>query len=1483
MKTPSLNLTARALLLGLLFSLGSLRPASAQSNCCLTFPDYPGNAATFVLAAPWALSGDYTPGHNSAYFAVDVTTGNAQVPAGAYLAWCADAETDIDPGPLAYNTLLYSTCNPDLNQFLPTNRPASVYVTPEVWHQVNYLLNHKQGQYFWDVQIAIWSLVGGPAPADYFTGYPYPDANIKAIDQMVADAQTNAAAWQLPCGGTIAVIAEVQDWATPVQLVILEVPCTTCGTTHDGPPCLTVTKEIACLQPGDTAGPFSHLAQGFSGLENPGFLYRITVANCGAVPLKGLTVLDDQLGDLSTNFLSAPTAALAPGDTVTRYYKMAWATNATNTVTVSAQSATDGATATVTDSAVALVTPAAISCGVRLSSPCDLDGNTNDNHVSLSTYGTGCPVTFDLQICNPGPADLTAVTLNAPALAALTCGLPAPFDLPAGACTNFQCTTTLNCPAEPVTITLTVTAQVASDATHCAYDLTSTNRVTVASTCDGRIECATGTGSLCGAVLLDCNADGKLAGDAGLAGVLVTLQAANGYTVGATLTDTNGAYCFSSLLPGNFTVVVTPPANMVETVDPDGVLDHRTVVTLAAAQTVTGVDFGYTGSAPAVSLLKTGPATAHCGDTITYTFAVTNTGNTCFPLGLSVSDPLFGGEIFRAPSVAPGQGFVFTTNYVIQPTDPANLVNTATATGQPPAGDPVSATATWTVQVTPCNSGLTLTKRANPITYTGAGQIITYTYVLQNTGNMTLTGPFSVTDDKLGTIECNAVTSLAPGETTTATATYVIQPGDLGTVTNLPTGVVAIINTGNWLQGVMSSQDTTVSDAAPGIPDGLYPAWCIQDYIPNDLHNQPATLYSTIGGSLPADVAALPWGKVNYVLNHKIRGAGATDLEFFKDVQTAIWVVLGEPNPEFGISATAQQMINEANANAGFVPGNRDVVAVIIYSDGMSSDPNSIQESILEMTRLQTITNHATATGYAGSAALQSNEAQATVAQVLSSPVAPPVDTLAWGHQPSAKATVTTSAFSTASPAELLLAFVSADNPSGANTTVTSVSGAGLTWQLVKRTNVQKGTAEIWRAFASAKLNNVTVRATLSKAAAASITVIGCTGVDTTGVNGAGAIGAVGSANGSSGAPSVQLATTRNNSWVFAVGTDWDNPIPRTLGPNQTLIHQYMPPVGDTYWVQRVNDSVAVSGTVVTLNDTAPTSDRWNFTAVEILPPAGPPQLVTVPNVVNQTQASAASALTAAGLTVGTVTAATSPDVPAGSVISQDPAAGTQFAAGGAVALVVSSGPPTSAIAVDKVVYSDGNGTQTTPAFSTTMAGELLLAFAASDGPTSGGQKLTLSGAGLTWTRIQRANNQLGVSEIWQATAPSQLTGATVKSTPSISGYHQSLTVVAFTGASGIGASAKASAASGAPRASLTTTKSDSIVFGVGNDWDSATARTLGVNQTLVHQFMDASTGDTYWVQSTASAGANAGTVVTLNCTAPTSDRWNFAIVEIVK
>jgi hypothetical protein len=56
------------------------------------------------------------------------------------------------------------------------------------------------------------------------------------------------------------------------------------------------------------------------------------------------------------------------------------------------------------------------------------------------------------------------------------------------------------------------------------------------------------------------------------------------------------------------------------------------------------------------------------------------------------------------------------------------------------------------------------------------------------------------------------------------------------------------------------------------------------------------------------------------------------------------------------------------------------------------------------------------------------------------------------------------------------------------------------------------------------------------------------------------------------------------------------------------LVHQVLTTLGDTYWVQMLTNSVPVSGTSVTINDTAPTTDRYNLSIVEILAAqSGPP------------------------------------------------------------------------------------------------------------------------------------------------------------------------------------------------------------------------------------------------------------------------------------
>jgi len=66
---------------------------------------------------------------------------------------------------------------------------------------------------------------------------------------------------------------------------------------------------------------------------------------------------------------------------------------------------------------------------------------------------------------------------------------------------------------------------------------------------------------------------------------------------------------------------------------------------------------------------------------------------------------------------------------------------------------------------------------------------------------------------------------------------------------------------------------------------------------------------------------------------------------------------------------------------------------------------------------------------------------------------------------------------------------------------------------------------------------------------------------------------------------------------------------------------------------------------------------------------------ITVPDVVDETEAAAGTAITDAGLVVGDTTSATDAVIVLGNVISQSPIAGKIVGPGSAVDLVISLGP----------------------------------------------------------------------------------------------------------------------------------------------------------------------------------------------------------------
>lgn len=252
-------------------------------------------------------------------------------------------------------------------------------------------------------------------------------------------------------------------------------------------------------------------------------------------------------------------------------------------------------------------------------------------------------------------------------------------------------------------------------------------------------------------------------------------------------------------------------------------------------------------AAPGVSIKKTpnftdtGAPGAAAGDIITYDYDVTNTGNT-YLKNVSVSDVMTGASgtlsaiTLASPAVthnnpntastdngtdavydllAPGDVVHFKATYTVTAQDiltdgkgTGKLANTATVDSVFDDGKtttPETGTATAEVPLETSKS-MTVAKTASPATNVKAGDVVTYTYVVTNTGNTNITnvhlvdshnasGPVPVpgnehlttdagtTGDSTDTTANDSIWSvLAPGDSITMTATYTVTQHDVDTL-----------------------------------------------------------------------------------------------------------------------------------------------------------------------------------------------------------------------------------------------------------------------------------------------------------------------------------------------------------------------------------------------------------------------------------------------------------------------------------------------------------------------------------------------------------------------------------------------------------------------------------------------------------------------------------------------------------------------------
>ncbi|HAM45293.1 MAG TPA: hypothetical protein DCM67_09795, partial [Propionibacteriaceae bacterium] len=216
---------------------------------------------------------------------------------------------------------------------------------------------------------------------------------------------------------------------------------------------------------------------------------------------------------------------------------------------------------------------------------------------------------------------------------------------------------------------------------------------------------------------------------------------------------------------------------------------------------------------PGVSVDKSAgaPSGNNAGDTIVYTFTVTNTGNVTVT-GIGVDDPQIDDITCAETTVAPGVATSCTGTYTLTQADIDNgsVTNTATADGTSPAGDPVSGisnTVNTNIVATP---GIDLVKTGSA-SGERAGDTVDYSFTVSNTGNVTLTD-LVISDPLISSISCPQ-TQLAPTSATVCTGSYTLTQADVdaGSVHN---DAEASADTPH--SGTVTAADGTDVSIAPG-------------------------------------------------------------------------------------------------------------------------------------------------------------------------------------------------------------------------------------------------------------------------------------------------------------------------------------------------------------------------------------------------------------------------------------------------------------------------------------------------------------------------------------------------------------------------------------------------------------------------------------------------------------------------------------------
>jgi uncharacterized repeat protein (TIGR01451 family) len=512
--------------------------------------------------------------------------------------------------------------------------------------------------------------------------------------------------------------------------------------------------------------------------STPGTLitYSYKVTNTGNVTMTAISVTDPQVG---LSAISCGSTTLAPGasETCTATYTTTQAdVNAgsiSNTGTASGKPPTGSAvTATSSLTISATETPA-------------LTLAKTANVTSYSAAGT--LITYSYKVTNTGNVTLTAVSVTDPhvGLSAITCPNPSLAPAVFETCTATYTTTQADVNAGSISNTGTAhgtppTGPVVTATSSLIILATETPVLTLAKAANVTSYSAAGT-------VITYSYRVTNAGNVTLTGISVT----DPHVGLSAITCPN-----PSLAPAAFETCTATYTTTQADVDAGSISNtgtaHGTPPSGPAVTSISSLTISLS-AAPAIKVAKTANVASYSapGIVITYSYLVTNSGNVSLT-AVSVTDPHSGlsGITCPSPSLAPGASETCTATYSTQPfdVDAGSIPNTGTAHGTPPTGPAVTATSSLRIPAIQ-SPAISLVKTANVVSYSAPGTVITYSYQVTNTGNVTFFPP-SVTDPQVGLspISCPG-SDLVAGVSETCTATYTTTQADVdaGSISNTAT------------------------------------------------------------------------------------------------------------------------------------------------------------------------------------------------------------------------------------------------------------------------------------------------------------------------------------------------------------------------------------------------------------------------------------------------------------------------------------------------------------------------------------------------------------------------------------------------------------------------------------------------------------------------------------------------------------------------